>query len=67
MFSAKFLVLSRFSHFEGTFQAIFGPEQIKFKSPDFQGSTGNPECSKIEDSNNNINWNIIENKISFIT
>ncbi len=35
MFSTKFLVLSRFSHFWGQIHAVFGPGQIKFKSPGF--------------------------------
>ncbi len=42
MFSAKCLVLSRFSHFWDKFQAISGGGQIKLKSPGFPGSTRNP-------------------------
>ncbi len=31
--------------FVGKFQAIFGPGQIKLKSPVFPGSTGNPDLN----------------------
>ncbi len=43
MFSAEFIVLSRFSTVLGKLQAISGPGQIKIKSPGFSGSAGNPE------------------------